>query len=761
MKKLFIIILWLIGITLNAATYYVATTGNNSASGDITHPWLTWQKAFNEAVEGDTVFFRGGVYYTTAWNYLVNSGTYSHPICFFNYPGEVPILDGINKSSPSSGIGGDNIDNIYFKGLHVRWNRQIQVDSDNGIGFDLWQCNNIRFENCKSYNNGMRGWYLNECDTVYLINCDAYNNCDSLTSDYPGGGGDGFIIWDNGGAAYQTSYAYLKGCRAWHNSDDGYDIETEGLIEVDSCWSFSNGYLDGDGGGFKYGKQNRINAIVTRKITHSLAFHNSSHGFDQNIDDKYMNEEIYNNTSYHNDDCGFIVYTVSGTPLNNYYRNNISYANVTNFAEYGPCLNDHNSWDLAVTVTNADFISIDSSGVTGARQADGSLPELNYLKLASNSDLIDKGVDVGLDYTSSAPDLGYFEYEAQVPAVNPTVITVTSLYPNVTYALVTSAVTDDGGGTVSARGVCWGTSANPTTAGSKTTNGTGDGSFNSTLTPLLPNTTYHARAYATNEAGTSYSADETFQTLKEEDKLIVSSGGKVVTYQNKVVVNQSTNIGYDQVEYGLLYNHYAVTDARNICSSGWRIPKKSDWIILYTYIGTDYFADKVRQSGNYWVSGTVGATNEYRFNSRGSSSRSQTTGLFYNLGQTHNIWISDSTIGDYGINYGKVEIFYNYHQYSSSYSSSVNYRNMGCSLRPVKITTTLTHGQTGTYTGNDGKVYRTICIGTQEWVADNLAETKYRDGTDIPIVTDNGSWIALTTGAVCAYNNDWSYVMIE
>ncbi len=82
------------------------------------------------------------------------------------------------------------------------------------------------------------------------------------------------------------------------------------------------------------------------------------------------------------------------------------------------------------------------------------------------------------------------------------------------------------------------------------------------------------------------------------------------------------------------------------------------------------------------------------------------------------------------------------------------YKATGTSLRPVKESTTLTHGQSGTYTGNDGKVYRTICIGTQEWVADNLCETKYRNGDSIPEVQDNISWAALTTGARCFYNND-------
>ena len=85
-------------------------------------------------------------------------------------------------------------------------------------------------------------------------------------------------------------------------------------------------------------------------------------------------------------------------------------------------------------------------------------------------------------------------------------------------------------------------------------------------------------------------------------------------------------------------------------------------------------------------------------------------------------------------------------------------KNFGGSIRLVKDTTTLSHGQMGVYLGNDWKVYRTICIGTQEWLADNLAETRYRNGKLIPEVTDNTAWASLTSGALCAYNNDWNNV---
>jgi uncharacterized protein (TIGR02145 family) len=61
-----------------------------------------------------------------------------------------------------------------------------------------------------------------------------------------------------------------------------------------------------------------------------------------------------------------------------------------------------------------------------------------------------------------------------------------------------------------------------------------------------------------------------------------------------------------------------------------------------------------------------------------------------------------------------------------------------------------------TMTGNDGRVYRTVKIGDQWWMAENLRETKYRNGNEIPEVTDNAAWTALSTGARCAYDNSSS-----
>jgi hypothetical protein len=94
-------------------------------------------------------------------------------------------------------------------------------------------------------------------------------------------------------------------------------------------------------------------------------------------------------------------------------------------------------------------------------------------------------------------------------------VTTTSI-SGITATTATSGgnVTSDGGSTVTARGVCWSTSIDPTVSlTTKTTNGTGTGAFTSSITGLTANTTYYVRAYATNTSGTSYGTEISFMTV--------------------------------------------------------------------------------------------------------------------------------------------------------------------------------------------------------------------------------------------------------
>lgn len=80
-------------------------------------------------------------------------------------------------------------------------------------------------------------------------------------------------------------------------------------------------------------------------------------------------------------------------------------------------------------------------------------------------------------------------------------------------ALCGGNVMSDGGTAVTSRGICWSTNANPTIMDSNTSSGSGTGNYTTVVSSLVPNTTYHVRAYATNATGTAYGLEKTFTTL--------------------------------------------------------------------------------------------------------------------------------------------------------------------------------------------------------------------------------------------------------
>jgi hypothetical protein len=100
-----------------------------------------------------------------------------------------------------------------------------------------------------------------------------------------------------------------------------------------------------------------------------------------------------------------------------------------------------------------------------------------------------------------------------LPVTLPAVTTSTITGIGQTNATGGGTVTSDGGATVTARGVCWSTSTNPTIANGHTADGSGTGTFISTISGLTANTPYYVRSYATNRVGTSYGNEVSFTTL--------------------------------------------------------------------------------------------------------------------------------------------------------------------------------------------------------------------------------------------------------
>lgn len=212
-----------------------------------------------------------------------------------------------------------------------------------------------------------------------------------------------------------------------------------------------------------------------------------------------------------------------------------------------------------------------------------------------------------------------------------------------------------------------------------------------------------------------------------------------------------------QINYGALYNWDAATDVRNICSAGWHVPTNAEIITLSTYLdaGTNPLVygnvsliagEYLKETGiNYWANPNLFSSNSVNFNARGSGQR-LVDGTFTALNAYFIAWASSL--------YAGYPVRFDVYNSGTNLVRSNDYHKKGKSLRPLKDSTILTHSQTGIYTDPSGDIYRTICIGTQEWVADNIKTRHYRNGDLIPVVTGNAAWAALVTGAMCYYNND-------
>ncbi len=216
----------------------------------------------------------------------------------------------------------------------------------------------------------------------------------------------------------------------------------------------------------------------------------------------------------------------------------------------------------------------------------------------------------------------------------------------------------------------------------------------------------------------------------------------------------------ETIKYGALYNWYAATDPRNICPAGWRIPSNDDFVSFITSLGGYDQAGKIKETGTtHWNSPNTNATNAVSFSARGAGYRDCNNGDFYDLMDWFGMW---STTDDPDPEYPE-DAMYQHAQYNlgTFVTEGLNWENKknGVSLRPCRDATEaellLPDGtQCDDYVGNDLQTYETRKIGSLVWTIYNLAETKYRDGSDIAIVTDNSAWAALTTGAMCYYDND-------
>lgn len=391
-------------ITLKAQIF-VAVDGDDTNPGTSGSPLATISAAVSLAKAGDTIFVHGGTYNLKNTIYLRNSGSDSLGFYLFNYPDERPVLDFSEQEFGNKGI------RVYADYWHIK-GFDVTAAGDNGLQISGGSYNIV--ERCNFYENRDSGVQMDD-GAAYnqCINCDSYYNADPW--DY--GDADGFAAKLDVG----TGNSYY-GCRAWGNCDDGWDGYLRGANDVsttiENCWTWGNGYFkDGtdpgsqaNGNGFKMGGGDNSNSghlMHHHRLVNCLAFNNKAKGFDQNNNMGSMT--LLNCTGYNNGSANFRIKRelVSGQTL--VVKNCLSYNGSVELGNFAEQLT--NSWLSPFEVSEDDFITLKDSMASAPRQADGSLPDIDFLHLAEGSDLIDGGTDIGLAYLGSAPDLGAFESE--------------------------------------------------------------------------------------------------------------------------------------------------------------------------------------------------------------------------------------------------------------------------------------------------------------------------------------------------------------
>jgi hypothetical protein len=394
-------------------TIYVSPAGIATNTGASIGAPTTLQQAVNLAAAGTIIYIRGGTYALSTKISIPSSktGQANGLVKLWAFPGDPRSKLDFSAMAISSSNRGVELAASYwhFKGI------DIYKAGDNGL--NISGSNNI-IEFCSFSENGDTGLQLGStAANNQIINCDSYYNVD------PGqGNADGYAAKLDVGTGNS-----FKGCRAWQNSDDGWDGYMRPSDDVsttlDNCWAFKNGYLkdgtvavSGNGNGFKIGGSDTKLLRHNFKLTHCLAFQNTSNGYDQNSN--LGNMTLHNCTAFNNGrnyrmDLALATGKIAdikncisaGVGLTVPGKTTVT----TSFTILPSVIQATNSWLSGFTVSNADFLSIDPTAAFGARQADGSLPNITFMRLTQTSTLRNRGVDVGLPFNGIAPDLGAFE----------------------------------------------------------------------------------------------------------------------------------------------------------------------------------------------------------------------------------------------------------------------------------------------------------------------------------------------------------------
>ncbi len=405
--------------TSSVSVFHLSPEGDDAtADGSPAKPYYSLSKVVDLVNPGDSIVLEAGVYrYSQRVNIGVN-GQKDNEITLCSRNGRA-ILDfsAMADADANQGIRHCasywhycDIDIAYAgdNGLLIERNKPTGGSYEDIVS-NSDQAHHNLIERCRFYGNRDTGLQLKNLATYnFILNCDSYDNRDSSDGD-----ADGFapkVTVGNGNVFF--------GCRAWNNSDDGWDsylkcaenhFPDDIYSIVENCWAFKNGFLadntpsEGNGNGFKLGGNYERHNMV---LIDCLAFDNLQKSFDQNhnagdmtlincsgFDHPYNSNK--NRYQYRIDEDEVIAQGKTLTLTNcvavwdglEAKKTAYSPVSLMNKAVVTTC-----RWQTSP----ADYLSTDTSGVRSARQADGSLPDIPFMKPAAEGSLIDAGTALRL-----------------------------------------------------------------------------------------------------------------------------------------------------------------------------------------------------------------------------------------------------------------------------------------------------------------------------------------------------------------------------
>ena len=356
-----------------AATYYVATNGNNSNAGTLQSPFQTIAKGLSVLKAGDTLYLRAGNYGQSinSNGLTIPTGTsWTNAPLISAYPGETVVISGVN-------LAASYIQYVVISGLTI---------DGGGVSFQSG-AHHIRLQNSEIKNTntqGIQGWYVSN---IELINLKVHDN----------GSSDPVQARLDHGIYMSIPNALIENCDIYNNS--GYGIQI-----YDSSGSRSDGTII---------RNNRIHGNrgdgnVTLNHGNNIQFYNNVvYGAANGVEVSYgspSNTQIYNNTIYNHSGNGIALKSgVSSTQI----KNNILYQNATAINNSSSGLVSSNN-----LTTNPQFVN-----------ASGGDFHLSASSAAIDSGLAIPSVSVDFDAVprprGAGYDIGAFEYQSSAAGVPP------------------------------------------------------------------------------------------------------------------------------------------------------------------------------------------------------------------------------------------------------------------------------------------------------------------------------------------------------